>query len=219
MPPVFSAVSKMKIGTQTSKGGRVTEWRSISVNPETYARKFTTKEKQTNPQKVNGVLEYEKVVEFVETLSFDLWLDGTGIIPNSKAVQDDVDWLEKNLSRYDGEIHGTRYVTIVWGPLNFECQLKSLDIQYLYFNQNGVPLRAKASVSFEKTTDDISTTRDRKSPDLTRMHTVQAGETLPLICYRVYKDPTFYIQVADANGLTHFTNIEPGQQIYLPPLV
>jgi nucleoid-associated protein YgaU len=215
----FSEVSKMKIGSQSKKGGTVEDWLYVSVNPETYSRKFSTKEKSVNPQNVNGQKEYEKVVEFVETLSFELWLDSTGIIPHSNEVKDDIKWLEKNLTQYDTEIHSTRFLKIIWGNLYFECQLKNLDIQYLYFGQNGMPLRAKASVVFEKVTDSINTGRDRKSPDLTRLHTVQAGETLPLICFKVYKNAALYVKVAEANSLTHFTNIEPGQKIYLPPLV
>ena len=109
---------------------------------------------------------------------------------------------------------------IVWGPLRLDTQLKSLDIQYLYFNRNGVPLRAKASLQLEGILESEIQERIRNShsPDLTHMRIVQAGENLPLLCYKIYNDPLYYLKVADANGLANFTNLQPGQKIYFPPL-
>lgn len=200
--------------------------RKVSINPESYTRNFSlghdeSKKKSNNKKgKVNGQVHIQKAVEFSETLSFDLWLDSTGVIPGCKDVVDDLKWLQDNLVKFDGVIHSTRYVQVIWGPLILDTQLKSMGVSYLYFNRSGVPLRAKVSLSFEGILESTIQERMRnaQSPDLTHMRIVQAGENLPLMCYKIYNNPHYYLKVAEANGLANFTNIQPGQKIYFPPL-
>ena len=220
---VFSQVSKMEIEAYDKKNQK-TESRKVSINPENYARSFSSRTKESEPRKmVDGRSYVIKTVEFIETLTFDLWFDNTGVIPDTRNLIEDLNWLEKNLVKFDGEMHATRYINIIWGPLNmYRSQLKSLQIQYLYFNQNGEPLRAKASLSFEQVADQVQEKKimnEKKSPDLTHMYVVKAGENLPMMCHRIYNDAKYYLKVAEANGLSNFTNIEPGQKIYFPPLL
>ena len=215
---VFAQVAKMELRSIDENGEP--EGFFVTVNPETYTRKFSTREKDSYQVKMaDGQVFVVKIVEFLETVSFNLWFDGTGVIPESKDVAQSLSWLESKLVRFDGDMHSTRYVNVVWGTLRLFGQLKSLDIDYLYFDQNGNPLRAKASIVVESITGQGNTVKAKRSPDLTHQHTVQAGETLPLLCQKFYKDPTYYVQVAEANNLPHFTNLEPGQKIYFPPLV
>lgn len=214
---VFAQVAKMELRSIDETGKPETF--VVSVNPETYTRKFTTRDKSSHKKKVDGQVHVVKIVEFLETISFSLWFDSTGVIPESKDVVESLGWLERKLVRLDGEMHTTPYLEVVWGALNLRGQLKSLDIDYQYFDQNGKPLRAKASVVVERITGQGEVSKSLRSPDLTRQHTVQAGETLPLLCQKYYKDPTYHVQVAEANNMPHFTNLEPGQKIYFPPLV
>lgn len=200
---------------------RKLESRRVYVNPESYARSFSTSNATETIRKkmADGNTLVQKSVDFVETLTFDLWFDNTGAIPDSRDIEEDLAWLEKNLVKFDGNLHSTRYISVAWGTLDLFGQLKTLSIDYLYFSQEGVPLRAKAKVSFEKVVPLSELNKEKRSPDLTHMRTVQAGETLPLMCYRIYQDPKYYLQVAAANGLANVTNLEPGQKIYFPPLV
>lgn len=190
----------------------------VSINPQHYKRSFSIpgtvldEKKKANKEAIDI-----KVVEFKETLSFDLFFDCTGAIPDTKEVKEDLDWLAANLVEFDGEMHATRYVKIKWGVLDFFYgQLKSMGVDYLYFDRTGRPLRAKANLSFERI---VSTNKkESKSPDLTHVREVQAGDTLPGMCNMIYKDPSYYLKVAEENGLPHFTNLVPGQKIYFPPL-
>jgi nucleoid-associated protein YgaU len=47
---------------------------------------------------------------------------------------------------------------------------------------------------------------------------VRDGDTLPLLCERIYGDPGYYIDVARFNGLVHFRCLEPGTRLHFPPL-
>jgi nucleoid-associated protein YgaU len=47
---------------------------------------------------------------------------------------------------------------------------------------------------------------------------VRAGDTLPLLCYQVYEDPSYYLQVAKANNLSNFRKLEQGTELFFPPI-
>lgn len=213
---------KMKIMPFNYKGENDREEfpaKEVSINPESYTRNFTPS--SCKPKKLAiGQLAEQKVVEFSESISFDIWFDSTGAIPDTEDVSESLKWLVNELVKFDGDAHATRCVQLSWASLMFEGQLKSLSVQYLYFEQSGYPLRAKASLSFEGLAPLLMKEkgRDKHSPDLTHMRTVKDGDNLPMMCYDIYQSPNYYLQVAKANGLSNFMNLKPGQVIVFPPL-
>ena len=105
--------------------------------------------------------------------------------------------------------------------LLFKGRLESLTLNYTLFRPNGMPLRARANASFVGFTDELllHSKIKKNSPDLTHVITVQAGDTLPLLCNRIYGRSDYYSQVAEVNGLTAFRDLRPGTQLVFPPLV
>lgn len=51
------------------------------------------------------------------------------------------------------------------------------------------------------------------SQDMSHLVTVRAGDTLPLLCKRIYSDPAYYMEVARVNRLVNFRNV-----LRFPPL-
>ena len=83
-----------------------------------------------------------------------------------------------------------------------------------------MPLRAIITAAFADNSDDqtrVAMAQDQ-SPDLTHVRLVKAGDTLPTLCYRVYGDPAYYLEVARANGIDDFRNLKPGSRIVFPPV-
>ncbi|QJW89134.1 hypothetical protein HNV11_06880 [Spirosoma taeanense] len=121
---------------------------------------------------------------------------------------------------YEGEQHQPRKVQICWGKLVFFGALKSLSYQFKLFKSDGTPLRATANVSFENHRNDFlrEAVQQTASPDLTHRRTVQEGDTLPLMCYRIYGDSSLYLQVAEANKLLNFRALTVGQELFFPPV-
>lgn len=121
---------------------------------------------------------------------------------------------------YNGEQHRPRKVQIVWGKLVFFGVLKSISYQFKLFKPDGTPLRATASVSFENHRNDFlrEAVAQPASPDLTHLRTVQEGDTLPLMCNRIYGDSSLYLEVARANKLLNFRALQSGQQLFFPPI-
>jgi len=156
-----------------------------------------------------------------QTLSFSFYLDSTGAIPGISSVADEIKKFQDVAYRFKGDIHEPSYLTLVWGTtVNFRCRLTKLDIEYSLFAPNGTPLRAKLAVAFEQylSPKRVVQEGDKNSPDLTHVRTVVAGDSLPLMCYRIYGDSKYYIEVATMNSLTDFRRLEPGSRITFPPL-
>ncbi len=160
-----------------------------------------------------------------EEMSFDLVLDGTGVVnlpvpPLGSPVKDQIEQLKKVTYDYDGEEHEPRVVELVWGEFKFEGRLKSMSVKYTLFKPNGDPLRAKTTLSFVSfmSAEEEALTSDKKSPDLTHIVEVKAGDTLPLLCYRIYKNCSYYMEVARANSITNFQDIKPGTKLHFPPV-
>jgi nucleoid-associated protein YgaU len=108
----------------------------------------------------------------------------------------------------------------VWGKDLVKGVCSSLNIAYKLFNPNGTPIRAMCKVTIREMKDDERRVAEerRSSPDLTHYRTVKKGDTLPLMCYRIYGHSKYYVQVAKVNGLSNFRNLQPGTELFFPPI-
>ena len=189
----------------------------VSINPAQFKHSHTTEFETTRTTDKAGITQ-----KFVginpESMSFELYFDAT--LNGSPSVQDAIKTFKDVAYEYDGELHSTKYLKVLWGKFQFKCRLKTLDIDYTLFAPSGTPLRAKATVEFEEyiSPKELILMENDNSPDLTHVRTVKAGDTLPLMCHTIYRDAKYYLYVADFNGLTDFRNLEPGTKITFPPL-
>ena len=121
---------------------------------------------------------------------------------------------------YDGPKHSPNHLRLLWGTLIFFGTLDSMPVEYTLFQPSGEPLRAKIKLAFSgfASKEEESLRAKRSSPDLAHIIEVKAGETLPLLCYRIYQDSSYYPQVAKANDLVNFRNLIPGDRLHFPPL-
>lgn len=153
----------------------------------------------------------------------DIIVDGTGVVYNAYNNKD-VDGYIKKFQRivcdYIGEEHHPAFLKITWGKLSIICVCESFSVKHTLFNPDGTSLRAIITLGLINTIDFDTKVKKAKtsSPDLTHLKTVMAGDTLPLMAYRVYGDSSFYMELARVNGLNHINEIEPGDQLYFPPL-
>lgn len=159
-----------------------------------------------------------------DTLAFVTVFDGTGAVPVPSnlpgEVEDQLDALNKIVYSYDGQQHQPDVVQIVWGTLLFNGRLTSLDVDYTLFKPSGAPLRAKVSMSFQgfKSRQEAALEASASSPDLSHRVVVKDGDTLPLLCHRIYGDSGYYADVARFNGLSSFRRLKPGLALHFPPL-
>jgi nucleoid-associated protein YgaU len=212
-PMKITAYSDAKF---SSKSGEYT----VLINPEKITYTYNVNHtKQTVPGTGANTLKFNGVEP--EKVSFDIWFDTTGVIPNSSGdVYDQINSFRKITYDYQGSIHRPNFVQLSWGTFIFKGVLSSLSVVYSLFSPQGEALRAKATVTFEETRDPVTIVKEGNpnSPDMTHLINVVEGDTLPMMCFRIYGDPTLYTEVARANGLDHFTDIRPGMRIEFPPI-
>jgi hypothetical protein len=165
----------------------------------------------------NSRMNFKKVKPGDLTLNF--FIDGTGAAGTTVDVQQKIEQFQR-VTEYNGNIHRPNYLKVVWGTLQVKrCILKSASITYKMFKPDGIPLRAVISATFTDNSDDqsrVAIAQDH-SPDLTHVRMVKSGDTLPGMCYGIYGDPGYYLDVARANRLNTFRRLMTGTKILFPP--
>ena len=217
-------VSKMRIvafSNPERKGEGVSM--DVQVNPETFNQKYEINYNKDQAQGTSGKLpEFNKIKP--QKMEFELLFDRTGVINGAVAgengIQDDLDELRNLVITYDGDKHKPNYASVYWGTLKFDGSVETIDINYKLFNSSGAPLRAVVRISFVGIIDDKKRVarENASSPDLTHVRVVNEGDTLPLLCYQIYGDPKYYIEVAKVNKLRNFRYLTKGMKIKFPPL-
>ncbi|NEO87359.1 MAG: LysM peptidoglycan-binding domain-containing protein [Spirulina sp. SIO3F2] len=86
--------------------------------------------------------------------------------------------------------------------------------------RQGQPTRAELDTSFVGDIEDAERLKqeNKSSPDLTHTRTVVPGDTLPLMAQRIYKDPTYYLKLAQANKINNFRKLKAGRTVNFPPI-
>ncbi len=192
----------------------------LMLNPSSYSHSYSI---GYNKKEALGQLASDTKFSGIkpEKIGFDIVIDGTGVVELSG---DDVKTQVKSLTdivyKYDGNNHEPNHVRLLWGSLIFFGRLESMSVDYTLFKPSGEPLRAKIKLSFSgfMSKEEEALRANRSSPDLSHQIEVKAGDTLPALCYRVYKDSSYYLEVAKANNITNFRDIEPGSKLHFPPL-
>lgn len=195
----------------------------VFINPESYTRDYKLKFSEDKGQGSNGAhLKYEYTEP--SEMSFEFLFDCTGIIDSNPRndISADIVAFKKLVYDFDGDNHQPSYVELAWGKLGelFKGRLTALTIQYKLFNSDGSPLRALVKANFKGSISDKeqAAANKKESPDLTHLRVVKAGDTLPLLCERIYEDPKYYLQVAKINRLGNFRQLKPGMELVFPPI-
>lgn len=213
-------LEKLKIQAYTddtlnSEAGSCT----LQINPETVTQNSSVKF-----EPVDSTQTYKRIARYgtrdLETLDFTFYLDATGVVKLDGSVADKLKELRSTVYDYDGSIHQTRYLKVLWGGITFPCVLTSMNVVYEMFNPSGTVLRAKVTLKFQEhlTAADALAEAQNQSPDMTHEVMVLPGDTLPLMCHRVYGDSAHYLTVAEVNHLDNIMVLDPGHKLRFPPV-
>src|SRR5262249_35451396 len=102
----------------------------------------------------------------------------------------------------------------------FKGRVTVVAITYKLFNSDGTPIRAVAKVTFKSSIEEEkrAAKEDKHSPDLTQSRMIKLGDTLPQLCFQIYGDPRYYLQVAAVNRLENFRRLSPGAVLRFPSI-
>jgi phage tail protein X len=193
------------------------------INPESYTIDYKLKfSKEGQGQGSSGKqLKYEYTEP--EEMTFEFLFDNTGIIDGKPrdSVVEDIKKFKEVLLEYKGDSHEPPHLALVWGENSiFKGRAIEVSLAYKLFKPDGTPIRAVAKVKFKSSIEELkrAAKEDKKSPDLTHVRKVKAGDTLPFMCYQIYGDTKHYLSVAAANNLNNFRTLTPGMDIVFPPV-
>jgi hypothetical protein len=231
MPDPISGQKKPLTLTQfsVSSAGTITldPSRSFAVmlNPAEFTHEYAI---QYNTRKTLGQVATDAKFSAVDNdkVHFSIIVDGTGAVPTAgassppKDVKSQLADLNSVIYQYVGSRHEPSHVRVLWGTLIFFGRLESMSTQYTLFKPSGDPLRAKVDLRFIgfMSKEEEKLVANRSSPDLAHSVVVRKGDTLPLLCESIYGDGSYYPEVAQANDLTDFRNLQAGMRLHFPPL-
>jgi hypothetical protein len=195
----------------------------VLINPESYTLSYKLKFSESGQGQGTSGKQLKYEYSEPEEISFEFLFDNTGIIDGKPrdSIADDIKKFRQVLIDYKGDAHEPRHFKLVWGKNSiFKGRVTEVSITYKLFKPDGTPTRAIAKVTFKSSIEEQkrAAKENKQSADLTHVRRVKAGDSLPLMCYRIYGDPKYYLTVAAINNLNNFRNLTPGMDIVFPPI-
>jgi hypothetical protein len=150
-----------------------------------------------------------------EKLSTDLLLDTSDTLEDVR-----VKYLNdlRGLMDIDDKLHAPPIIRFTWGKQTFKGVMESCNVTYLLFTPDGLPLRAKVSISLKEYRPVEIQLKDppRNSPDVEKQYVVRRGDTLSNIAAGVYRDASMWREIARANHIRDPRTLDPGRVLLLP---
>lgn len=199
-------------------GRREGEEIPVKFNPTEYSIEKSVSYAQQNPPG-RGAPITQFVTGESDTLSMELFFD-THDDPDADDVRYYTDMID-GLLTVDGDLHAPPICKFAWGNLvDFQSVLESASKQFTMFDRDGLPVRARVSVSFKRYDPPTKerAANPRASADRTTVWTVTEGDTLWLVAAEEYGDPGEWRPIADENGIVDPRDLEPGAELLVPPL-
>ncbi|MDE1460669.1 CIS tube protein [Spartinivicinus poritis] len=159
-----------------------------------------------------------------QKMKFSAFMDSTGAIDSgsdeSESITDRIESLNAIIYDYSGDNHQPNIVEIQWGNELFVGRLQDMSRKFTLYDSEGDPLRAELQFIFVGyvSAETQETMADNQSPDLTHIVRVRAGDNLPALCFRIYKNVQYYPMIAQVNKLTNVMQLKPGIQLVFPPI-
>ena len=147
-----------------------------------------------------------------------------------EALVDTSDCLDDVRARYVNKLralmsinakeHAPPLVAFEWDRPVLTGVLENLSVTYVLFTPEGIPLRAKLTMSLREYRSAAVQTAatPQRSPDVEKSFVVRRGDTLASISQALYRSPAFWRELADANGITDPRRLRPGQVLTAPRL-
>ena len=217
------------------KNGNAPQPYYIPVNPERISKGFNVGldnrrahgKQGTNPRFQSSApinLQLEFIFDGTGTIQgykYNSKRSGNQISSEDKKVKNQIQTFIDMAYNINGQIHRPNFLKLHWGKdLVYPCVLSDLSLNYQIFDKGGDPIRVKANATFTEYIDpEEQEQKSRKnSPDLTHLKLTKAGDRLDLLTEDIYDETRFMLQVARANNLTSFRNLEPGLSLRFPPI-
>jgi hypothetical protein len=126
----------------------------------------------------------------------------------------------RGLMSINAKEHAPPLVAFVWDQRVFTGVLENLGVTYVLFTPDGIPLRARLTMSLREDTSasQQAAATPLQSPNVEKSFVVRRGDTLTSISQALYRSPAYWRQIAAANGIVDPRRLRPGQVLTVPRL-
>jgi nucleoid-associated protein YgaU len=208
----------------------------VSFNPSTLTFDKKPKIASINVPGLDSPLQ-QFVRGETETLSVELFFDttekGTGSGATSVTTLTDAFY---GLVKIDPQTHAPPICSFLWGSkfpgdslpemyknqrrTEFKGLVTDVKQEFKLFSPEGTPLRATLTLQIAeyKPLHEQLQQLNLMSPDHTRSHIVERGETLASVAADYYQNPARWRLIAEENGIQDPRRIDPGLNLALPPV-
>lgn len=116
--------------------------------------------------------------------------------------------------------HAPPIVKLHWDQDVFTGVVEAMGVTFTLFSPEGVPLRAKVSLTLKeyRSVQEQAAANKAGSPTVDKGWTVRRGDTLASIAAAVYQDPQRWRDIARANGIEDPRSLAPGRLLDIPRL-
>ena len=147
---------------------------------------------------------------------------GNSLLPSAGKQLDVSEYVNKiyDLSVPDKDTHYPPMVNLIWNSMSFTGFMQSCSVEYTKFKETGMPVRATMHCTFisAMTLKDLLKGASFLSPDTSKFHTVQQGETINTLSSIAYDDPALWRNIATANGITNPRLLRTGDVLHMPAI-
>jgi len=152
-----------------------------------------------------------------EKLSLEALVDTSDTLADVRVT-----YVEKlrGLLSIDAKEHAPPLVAFVWDRPVLTGVLENLQVSYVLFTPDGIPLRAKLTMSLREYRPAAiqAAQTPLQSPNVEKSFTVRRGDTLASISQALYRSPANWRELAAANGIVDPRRLRPGQVLTAPRL-
>ena len=193
---------------------------SVPFNPTEYSTEARSQYSETAiPGLESPVIQYGH--GDAQTLAIELLLD-TYTTPAARKEDVREKYIRK-LESYlavDGELHAPPPCKVVWGSLEFVGVLESLRKNYILFTEDGIPVRARATLTWKEYQSAEMQVMEtpRFSPDRRKRHLLQEGDSFWQLAYDYYGDASRWNLIAEANDIDNPLDLDNGTELIIPAL-
>ncbi len=194
-------------------------------NPKEYSLKIKNKYTDSGlNQNKNYNIEFDSQIEPRKLTLSSIWFDTTQSGEDVSQVTDKLMmYAEQDTGgadlRTSLSVANPTYAAFEWGTFRFLSVVESVSVEFVRFRPDGIPTRAKASLSLKEFKHRALYSKQNPSsggrPEV-RLWQVSLGDRLDTIATKIYGDPTDWRLIAQHNNILDPFSLQPGQTLEIP---
>lgn len=187
----------------------------VMFNPEEYTLNQDNNFAAQNIPGLSGPIQ-QFVHGNMRTLEMELFFDTHA---DRRDVREETRKLV-GLLEIDSELHAPPVLLVSWASLQFRCVLARAGTQFIKFLEDGRPVRARITVTFNEFLNAQRESRqvNRQTANFTKVHVAAEGEMLNDLAGRFYENQQMWRAIAIENGIDDPQMDLTGMSLRIPSL-